>query len=655
MSHTHKQLVFSMNKIKTALLSKTKNKRTIFFLAVDTLLISLSCYAGFFLRFDGVIDAKYAHTIIGFTALTVTLIIFLFWIEKLYSVSWSFISIKELLKLSRAILIGFAIITATLFLLRDDTIFTGFPRSIIFITGFLVLLTTGAFRISKRIYLNGIRKEIAGKERVLIFGAGNAGEQLVRSILRIPESNYFPIGFVDDDPLKQGMTIHGVKVLGKRADITKIVMKHDCDVLIIALPSAPQDAIREAVKLAKEAGVTKIKILPSTLEILDEKVSLTNVRNISIEDLLGRKPVTIEMEAIKNFISNKSVLVTGAAGSIGSYLCQQILKFSPEKLIAIDQDETGIFNLKRKLKTQPSNSEKRFIIGDIRSKNKMNQIFEKYKPQIVFHAAAYKHVPLMESNPDEAVKNNVFGTKTIVQTALNHKVEKFIFISTDKAVNPTSVIGMNKRMGEMICQQFNKKEITKFVSVRFGNVLDSRGNVIHIFRDQIAKRGPVEVTHPDMKRYFMITAEAVLLVMQAGAMGEGGEVFVLDMGEPIKIVDLAKEMIKLSGFEPDVDIPIVFTQTRPGEKLFENILTAEEGTVTTKNQSIFMAKLSGIATNKFEKGLKKLKKAVENSDYIEITNALQNLTSSCNSSRQHGSMPPPIIIPHEADNSCRSQ
>ena len=437
-----------------------------------------------------------------------------------------------------------------------------------------------------------------------------------------------PVGFVDDSPAKRGVIIHNLKVLGKISEIPEIVKEHQIEEMIIALPSAGSKAVREAVEMGRKAGLKKVKIIPSITELINGEVSIGKIKEVEIEDLLGREPVSLDTRAIENFIQNKVVLITGAAGSIGSELCRQVAKFRPSQLLLLDQDETGIFNISEELEDKFPRLKIFSEICDIQDEEKIEQIFSHYHPNVIFHAAAYKHVPLMEVHSDEAVKNNVFGTKIVAESAIKYGVEKFIFVSTDKAVNPTSVMGATKRVGEMICQNLNQKNSTKFISVRFGNVLDSRGSVIPIFREQIKKGGPVEVTHPEMKRYFMMTSEACLLVMEAGAMGRGGEVFVLDMGEPVKILDLAKEMIRLSGFEPDKDIPIVFTGVRPGEKLFEEILTAEEGTIATQNQKIFMAKLSRVDENKLNQVLENLREAVKKSNREEIVNILKQLIPS---------------------------
>lgn len=611
------------------LFKKTNLKRTLPFLLGDVILVALSCVLGFLLRFDGQIPSHYWPMIKGLIIITIPLTVFFFSLEHLYSISWTYVSVRELLKVTRAVIATFLSVGAALFILRDLSIFEGFPRSVIFISGLLSLLLIGMFRFSKRIYLHGFKGSFNHNGRkntgrpVLIIGAGEAGEQLVRHILSSKENIYFPVGFVDDDPAKQKVMIHGVRVLGKTDDLPEILEKNKVEEIFIAMPSASPKVIKQTVSLARAAGVKKIKILPSTKEILAEKISLSHLREISIEDLLGRNPVKIDMQSIKNYIADKTILVTGAAGSIGSDLCQQILKFQPRHLIALDQSETGTFYLEKDLNKLFPEVKKTFIIADICDQNKIDKIFENFKPQVVFHAAAYKHVPLMEENPDEAIRNNIFGTLNLGQNALKHQAEKFVTVSTDKAINPTSVMGASKRVCEMISVWLNKQNKTKFFAVRFGNVLDSQGNVVAVFKKQIEKDGPVEVTDPEMKRYFMITAEACLLVMQAGAIGQGGEVFVLDMGKPMKIVDLAKEMIHLAGYRPDVDIPIVFTGIRPGEKLFEEILTKNE--IPTKNEKIFIAQLADVDEQKLLDGLDRFRQGLEKNDKDILIKTLREL------------------------------
>jgi FlaA1/EpsC-like NDP-sugar epimerase len=593
--------------------------RNIILFGADFISIAFSVWLSFFLRFEGAIPGQYLPMIGTVIILTLFFCIPIFYFIGLYSFSWSYVGINELLALAKGTAIGFLFLGVTLYFSQNFHAFTGYPRSTLITSFCLIIVFCGFFRLSKRIYKELFEKSTA-KEKTLIVGAGDAGEQILRSIINSRLSVYLPVGFVDDSNAKQRVIIHGFKVLGKISDIPEIIKKNQVSQLVIALPSAGDKTIKNAIELARKSGLKKIKITPPLSEIINGEVSLKNLKDVDVGDLLGREPINIDVKEIKDFIENKAVLITGAGGSIGSELSRQIAKFKPSLLLLLDQDETAIFNIFEELKNNFSDLDAEPLIVDIRDEEKINEIFKKYQPKIVFHAAAYKHVPLMEKNSDEAIKNNIFGTKILANSSISFGAEKFVFISTDKAVNPASVMGATKRAGEMICQAFNKKNLTKFVCVRFGNVLDSRGSVIPTFREQIKKNRQVEVTHPEMKRYFMLISEACLLVMQSGAMGRGGEVFVLDMGEPIKIYDLAKEMIKLSGLEPDKDIPIVFTEPRPGEKLFEEIFTAEEGTAATKNKKIFIAKIGEIADDKFLSSIEGLKNNFPtggNKDFVE--------------------------------------
>jgi len=588
------------------MVSFIKAQRKSFFLLADIFFITLAIYLAFLLRFEGKIPSQYYSNIFGMITLSLIIFLLTFNFLKLYSFSWNYVSTVELVSLFKATALSFLLLVTFIFVLREYPIFAGFPRSTIFISSILIFIFCGAIRFGKRISLQMLQKgKTEGKERTLIVGAGDAGEQVLRSIIGSKDSPYWPLGFIDDDHLKRGETIHGIQVLGKINDIPSVVQDNQIEQMIIALPSAGTAIIKRAVEAGREAGLKKIKYLPLT-EIIDG-VSLRDLREIQVEDLLGRELISLNINLIKSFIQDKKIIITGAAGSIGSELSYQVAKFNPSLVLILDQDETGVFNVSGLLSDKFPKLKIAPIIADIRDESKIEQIFSEYRPNVIFHAAAYKHVPVMELSPDEAVKNNILGTKIVAEAATKYQAEKFVFISTDKAINPTSVMGATKRVGEMICQALNQKNSTKFISVRFGNVLDSRGSVIPIFREQIKRGGPVEVTHPEMKRYFMVNSEACLLVMQAGAMGQGGEVFVLDMGDPIKILDLAKEMIRLSGFEPDKDIAIVFTQPRPGEKLFEEILTVEEGAAATQHQKIFMAQLSSVNEAKLNSGIKKIK------------------------------------------------
>ncbi len=600
----------------------SKNKKFIF-LVSDAVFIAASFLLAFVLRFDGTIPAQYFNGVI-LTIIWVSLVftLFLFNSFGLYSFSWAYVSTSEMVSLFNACLIGFLLTMASLVIFRNTGVIESFPRSTIILGYFFIFIFCGAIRISKRIYLQAFKKN-SGKFRTLIVGAGDAGEQILRNIINSKSRHYLPVGFIDDSPLKKGISIHGYRVLGTIDEMPKIIKDEEIEELIIALPSFGSGPIKKAAQLGRETGLKRIKIVPSLGELMSGEISLGALREIGIEDLLGREPVKIDTKSIEDFIKDKSVLITGAAGSIGSELSRQVAKFMPSVLVLLDQDETGIFNISEELKRKFPGLKIMPVITDICDYAKIRKVFCESKPDAVFHAAAYKHVPLMEGNPDEAVKNNIFGLKNVAEVSLECKAKKFVFISTDKAVNPSSVMGATKRFGEMLCQALNQKNSTKFVSVRFGNVLDSRGSVIPIFREKISKRQAIEVTHPEMKRYFMLIPEACLLVMQAAEMGSGGEVFVLNMGEPVKILDLAKEMIKLAGLEPDKDIPIVFSGTRPGEKLFEEILTTEEGTMATKNQNIFVAKLSHIDEAGLEKNLSEFKLFLENKDEEGIVSALR--------------------------------
>jgi len=611
-------------------------KRRILFLLADSILISLSVFLAFVVRFEGPIPSHYFLNIFGLIASALIISLPIFYFFKLYSFSWAYVSTEELISLVKATTLSFLFLTASFLILRDHPVFSGFPRSALFITFFFIFIFCGGIRFAKRIYLQIFQVgQKEKKEMTLIVGAGDAGEQILRSILGSTTSSYLPVGFVDDNPAKQGTLIHGIKILGKISDIPEVIEVQNIreGTMIIALPSAGAKIIRQAIELGRKSGLKKIKVVPSLSEIIDGEVTLSNLREVQVEDLLGREQVSLDQKSIEDFIHNKRVLITGAAGSIGSELSRQIAKFRPSLLLLLDQDETGIFNISEEIEDRFPRLNKNPLIADILDEKKIEQIFKTFLPQMVFHAAAYKHVPLMEIYPDEAVKNNIFGTKIVAEVSVKYKVEKFIFVSTDKAINPISVMGATKKVGEMICQALNNpppkfgEGRTKFISVRFGNVLNSRGSVIPIFREQIKKGGPIEITHQDMKRYFMTAPEACLLVMQAGAIGQGGEVFVLDMGEPINILDLAKEMIKLSGLEPDKDIPIVFTQPRPGEKFFEEILTAKEQTLTTKNQKIFITKLFDFDRDKLNSGLRKIKEGVEKSDKEKIVKTLKEIIS----------------------------
>lgn len=590
---------------------RNSTTRTLFFLGSDAVLIAASIVASFLVRFELVIPPLYWQGSIQW-AILLAFASFLpvFFLFRLHSLSWSYVSTGELFSLVKGVAVGGILWGAVLLLLRPYPPFISFPRSIFVISILLIFLAAASLRLAKRMSRHFKRREVRGaSKRVLVVGAGDAGEQLVRSMEA--KASHQAVCFVDDSDSKQGVSIHGVKVAGRIKDIPELVVRHDIEEIVVAMPSADSAVIRQAVALAREAGLRDVKVLPSLSEILGGKVSMGDVRSVQVKDLLGRESVSLDTESIKASIAGARVLVTGAAGSIGSELARQIASFHPSSLTLVDQDESGIFYISEELKEKYPDLPLRPFVADVREEERVKSIFQDIRPQLIFHAAAYKHVPLMEmtENALEAVANNIFGTRVVVEAAAAFGAERFVFISTDKAVSPSSIMGATKRVGEMLCQVSNAKGATKFISVRFGNVLDSRGNVVSVFKSQIERGGPVRVTHPDMQRYFMTTPEACLLVLQASVMGDGNEVFVLDMGKPVKIVDLAKEMIRLAGLEPDRDVAIVFTEPRPGEKFSEEILTLEEGTVSTKHQKIYAARSPELDDERLSDALEGLKKA----------------------------------------------
>jgi len=516
-----------------------------------------------------------------------------FYIFQIHRFTWSYVGLYELLKIFKILTVCSLILSSLILFLAYEESFKGFPRSVFLIDYALSLILVGGFKISKRVYQHGTKISLTEQKRTLIIGAGNAGEQIVRDMRRTQDSPYLPVAFVDDDPGKRKVLIHGIKVMGNREDIPEIARNLEVEVAVIAMPSIPSKEIRDIISYLRKAGIKEIRIIPGTKEIMSRNISILDIKRIDLKDLLSREPIQIAYSQARKSLEGKRVLVTGAGGSIGSELGRQIAQFRPSLLAVLDFDETELFHIDQELREDHPGLQVLSVLGDVLNREKMSAIFQQVAPQLVFHAAAYKHVPMIEDYPEEAVQVNILGTKILGELSQRTGVEKFVFVSTDKAVNPTSVMGVSKRVAEMIILDLNHQEKTQFMAVRFGNVLGSRGSVIPIFQEQIRKGGPVTVTHPEMRRYFMTIPEAVLLVLQAGSMGEGGEAFVLDMGEQVRIYDVACELIRLSGFEPEKDIPIVFTGIRPGEKLFEEVLTAEEGVEMTAHPKIFKAKMKG--------------------------------------------------------------
>lgn len=601
--------------------------RKVLMMIIDIAIVNISLYLSLVLRFENNIEPQYLILLKETYIAAMLLALLSFVVLNLYNRIWKYASINEL------VAIIFATSTATLaFLSYTFMAQKTFPRSIYIL--FWLLLTTfiGGSRFIFRT-LNGVTPMLLkskGIRNVMVIGAGEAGSMVIQEFKKHPDLGMKPVAVMDDDKNKHGMRIHGVKVFGGREDIPHVVLQKNISEIIIAMPSIDRARIREIVNICSKTRC-KLRIVPGVYELLDGKVSIKRLRDVKIEDLLGREPVKVNLEEISGYIKDKVVLVTGGGGSIGSELCRQIAGFGSKQLLVFDISENNIYRLEYDLKTLFPDLNYTALIGSVRDKGRLEYIFEKYRPNVVFHAAAHKHVPLMELNATEAIKNNVFGTLNVAEAANKYKAERFTLISTDKAVNPTNIMGASKRIAEIIVQIMSMKSRTVFSAVRFGNVLGSDGSVIPLFKKQIESGGPVTVTHPEIIRYFMTIPEAVQLVIQAGALAKGGEIFILDMGEPVKIADLARDMIRLSGLEPDVDIDIKYIGLRPGEKLYEELLLNEEGLTATKYKKIYIAKPTFHNGETFEKELLNLKELLFNSN-TEVKDVIKRIVPNykCN-------------------------
>ncbi|QGP92694.1 UDP-N-acetyl-alpha-D-glucosamine C6 dehydratase [Neomoorella glycerini] len=566
--------------------------RTLALITVDAVAVNAALFLALWLRFDGVIKPVYINGALRLVPLATLFYIASFYSFRLYNRLWQYASINELLAIVTATLVGtMASVSLAYFRMVGGTF--PLPRSIFALWTILIIALVGLSRLSWRLFREYRFPMVRnGGRAVLIVGAGDAGAMVAREF-RSRSNGYgseaHPVGFVDDDPNKQGRTLYGLPVLGTRDDIPRLVEDFGIEEIVIAMPSVRGKIIREIVEICHGTGA-ELRILPGIYDLLDGSVKVDPIREIRIEDILGREPVQVDLAAMAGYLAGEVVLVTGAGGSIGSELCRQVAGFGPGLLILLGHGENSIYEIHQELSRSFPDIELVQAVVDVKDEAAVDQLFRKYKPAVVFHAAAHKHVPLMEMNPAEAIKNNVLGTRVVARAADKHRSKVFVLISTDKAVNPTSIMGASKRVAEMVVQEMARRSKTRFAAVRFGNVLGSRGSVVPLFQRQIAAGGPVTVTHPEMTRYFMTIPEAVQLVIQAGALVRGGEIFVLDMGEPVKILDLARSMIILSGYEPGRDIEIVFTGVRPGEKLYEEILTAGEGVNATSHERIFIAR-----------------------------------------------------------------
>lgn len=592
--------------------------RVCILLVADIIVINVCSLLALLVRFDfkfSAIDERYLSNATTYSPINTLTIVFILWLFRLYSSVWTYASVSELKKIVLATATNFVVQTVGMHKVFNKPM----PRSYYIIYALFLLLALMCLRFSYRA-IRMFRRQYASSNgtNVLIVGAGQAGLMLAKEIQSSTYLDKKLIGFIDDNRNKKGKYLMGMPILGNRYDIADIVGKYLIDEIYVAIPSLERAKLKEIYNLCAETGV-KVRSLPGVYQIVNGEVSISKLRNVQIEDLLGRDTISVDMSEIGVSITGKTVLVTGGGGSIGSELSRQIASYNPKELIIVDIYENNAYEIQQELKRKYGDKLKlTTLIASVRNTHRMETIFEKYRPDVVFHAAAHKHVPLMEDSPCEAIKNNVFGTYKTAMSAGKYGTKRFVLISTDKAVNPTNIMGASKRLCEMIVQYFDKKFETEYVAVRFGNVLGSNGSVIPLFKKQIAEGGPVTVTHKDIIRYFMTIPEAVSLVLQAGTYAKGGEIFVLDMGEPVKIDTLARNLIRLSGYEPDVDIRVEYTGLRPGEKLFEELLMDEEGMQDTANKLIHIGKPIDMDYDSFVEGLKSLKEACE----MDINDAL---------------------------------
>lgn len=567
------------------------------FVLLDAVILILMPILALMIRFEGELPDKELTALLGWLPIFVVISLAVFVAYGMYHRIWHYARVRDLVAIVGAVSLSVAMMFVV-------DIFMGMhiPRSIYVLTWMLSIGGIGISRLTFKINWDNWTGDTSAKKQVLIVGAGDAGAMMAREIEQNDDAVLKIAGFIDDDPRKQGSKLSGFNVLGTTEDIVDICQKRSIDEIIIAMPSVSGDVVRRIAENCRQTGC-EVKIMPSLFEMTDGHVNVRTLRDINIEDLLRRDPIHLDFAKITSYIAGKTVLITGAGGSIGSEISRQVSRVGAKEIILLGRGENSIYEIYQELKIKFPDQLYRTVIANITDKQRMTEVFAKYKPQVVFHAAAHKHVPLMEIQPAEAVRNNVFGTKNVAELADAYHSEIFVLISTDKAVNPTSVMGATKRCAELVLQEINQHSETKYVTVRFGNVLGSRGSVVPLFEKQIAAGGPVTITHPEMTRFFMTIPEAVQLVLQAGSQAEGGEVFLFNMGKSVKIRDMACDLIQLHGLKPDQDIKLVYTGLRPGEKLYEELLTSEEGTASTKHEKIFKAKINPLDTAELERDL----------------------------------------------------
>ena len=591
--------------------------------AIDLVLWVLATPLAFALRLEGNVGA-FADAIVLLVLAGLPAKALAVYVLRLPWRSWYKVGVNDLFVLVHGVTVMTLYLIGVAYFFPEGTVV---PRSVPLLEAMLVVLLLSAARMTTRLLSETRRRRMGGRHererQVLIVGAGESGTMIAREMMRHPEAGLRPVGFADDDPGKRKKRFLGLPVLGTLDDLPALLTTYRVDEVLIAMPSEAGSVIRSVVEHAQRARID-YRIIPGVYELLSGEVAISQIREVNLEDLLRRDPVRLDVSDIRSYVGDRIVLVTGAGGSIGSELVRQIARFGPRRILLLGRGENSIYQILGECRRTWPDLDVEALICDIRDRDRLAYLFERYHPEVIFHAAAHKHVPLMEGNPDEAVLNNVGGTLNLTELALAHGVERFVNLSTDKAVNPTSVMGATKRAAEYVVGRaaHHAEPGQCFVSVRFGNVLGSRGSVVPLFKQQIAAGGPVTVTDPEMKRYFMTIPEASRLVLEAGGLGSNGRVYVLDMGEPVKIVDLARDLIRLSGFEPDVDIEVAFTGIRPGEKLFEELLTAEEGTDASRHEKIFVARTHAVEERALDGHLRTLFDAARSRDAGSILQAL---------------------------------
>lgn len=581
-------MVFNNNMIINPQL---KNPKFYTMILTDVFVFIVALFLSYLIRFEFSFARIDIEQIYGLLFWMVPLKFIIFLSVGLYRGMWRYTSVRDFWLLVRACFLSTVLIMVIILAINR---FEGFSRGVFVADGIITFFLAGGVRIFIRSFYAALVNWGADVyplvnttlTKVLIIGAGDAGEKILREIRENNALHYDVVGFIDDDMEKQGRTIHGIRVLGTVERLPKILTKENIQQILIAVPSANGDQIRHIVEACQKCNIS-YKILPGIGELIDGRVSVKLLRDISYEDLLGRSPIHLNIKGIRNYLDGKTILITGCGGSIGSELCRQVVKYQPRSIILLDSSESNLFNIQMEMQNENYCRHCETILGRVQDETLMNNVFEKYKPEVVFHAAAYKHVPMLEKNPWQAVFNNIIGSRVVMEMAVKHHVDRFVLVSTDKAVRPTNVMGASKRVTELImqCQQGNS---TRFMAVRFGNVVGSSGSVIPLFRRQIEQGGPVTVTHPEVNRFFMTIPEASQMILQAGTMGEGGEIFILRMGTPVKIADMARDLIRLSGKEPDVDIKIVYTGLREGEKLYEELITVGEDILPTGHEKVMV-------------------------------------------------------------------